>query len=95
LLKNIANIFESKKNFLTKSHGKSSEIKIHLQEFFTSKFQSDLKGLSLTIDYDSRGGKLIIKTENKIIASELTLCLSELLNFLKGKKINLTSIIIR
>jgi len=95
MLKNIGNLFDNKKLAINRSQDQTDQIKEKLHLFLTNKFGESLKGLSLVINYNSRDKTLIINSDSKVIANELTLKLSELIGFLKENKINLSHILIK
>ena len=95
MLKNISNIFEKKKNYLNKYQNKSSLIKDKFYLFLKNKFGNNINGFSFVLNYDSNENSLIITTDNKVIANELTLQLISLNSFFKENNIRLDKILIR
>ena len=95
MLKNISNIFEKKKNYLNKYQDKSSLIKYKFYLFLKNKFGNNINGFSFILNYDSNENSLIITTDNKVIANELTFQLISLNSFFKENNIRLDKILIR
>lgn len=95
MLKNIGNIFEKRKSSFNKSQDKTVLIKNSFYLFLENKFGKNFNGFSFILSYDSKENGLIITTENKVIANELTIQLVGLSSFFKDSKIKLDRILIR
>lgn len=95
MFKNIGKIFKNRKNMLSRSQDKTDQIKEQLHSFLENKFGTALKGLSLKINYNPKDRSLIIISDSKILANEISLTLVELNNFLKEKNISLSRIQIK
>lgn len=95
MLKNIGSIFEKRKNHFNQSQNKNVLIKNSFYLFLKNKFGDNLKGFSFVLNYNSKDNSLIITTDNKVIANELTIHLIRLNSFFKDNKIKLDRILIR
>ena len=95
MLKNIGNIFEKRKNYFSKSQDKTTTIKNSFYSFLKNRFGEDVKGFSFVLNYDAKENSLIINTDNKVIANELTLQLMSINSFFKENNIKLNKILIK
>ncbi|OGM96362.1 MAG: hypothetical protein A3B86_04495 [Candidatus Yanofskybacteria bacterium RIFCSPHIGHO2_02_FULL_38_22b] len=95
MLKSINNLFEKRKNYLSKSQDKLAIIKTSFYSFLKNKFGDDIMGFSFVLNYDAKENSLTINTDNKVIANELTLQLLSINSFFKENKIKLNKILIR
>ncbi|MDP3696767.1 MAG: hypothetical protein Q8R55_01920 [Candidatus Taylorbacteria bacterium] len=95
MLKNIGNILEKRKAAILRTEDKTSQIKKSLQYFMKNRFGDSLAGFSLRISYETKNNKLVIATENKILANEMALLLTDIHQHLKRDGIAVSSILIR
>jgi len=95
MLRNVNTFFEKKKKSLTGQQDKALKIKDGLKIFLRNNFGENLNGFSFVVSYNIKEDSLVIKTDQKTIANELTLKLTELSDFLKARGIRLKRILIR
>ena len=95
MLKKIDSFFEKRKTIFNSSQDKVNKIKHTLQVFLKNRFGNSLAGLSIRISYDYKDNGLVIITDNKTLANELSFCLADLNDFLKDKQIRLGRILVR
>ena len=95
MFRNLNNAIERKKDSLEKLSDKNQRIKKEAQEFLKKELGEKITGFSFFIAYNPKNESLVITTQNKTLASELTIKLVELSNFLKSRHIHLDRILIR
>lgn len=95
MFKDIRNRFEKKKLLLGKNQSKDQQIKREVTEFLKAEFGKNLKGLSFGVDYNGRDNSLTIRSDSKVIASELSMKLAALAVFLKERGVGLSRILVR
>ena len=95
MLKNISNLFEKRKSYLSKSQDKTVTIKNNFYAFLKNRFGDDIQSFSFVLNYNTKENSLIINTDNKVIANELTLQLLSINSFFKENGIKLDKILIR
>lgn len=95
MFKNLNNKFEKRLSLLSKTQSKDQDIKESLKIFLEKEFGDNLKGFSFIINYNSKDNSLTIDTQNKILASELTIRLGDINEFLKTRNIRLDRILVR
>lgn len=94
MFKNLNITFEKRKIILAKSEDKEGKINKSLSAFLKNEFGEKKYGLIRTA-YDYKNNSLIITADNKILANELVLKLSDLSDFLRTDSIALNRILIR
>ncbi len=94
-MKYLGNYFERKKNSLSKSQDKTNQVSRLIKDFLGDRFGDNLTGFVLSIRYSFRDNVLTIVTGNKILASELSICLVDIHNLLKKENIQVKQIIVR
>jgi hypothetical protein len=95
MLKDLSNVFDKKRKFFSESKDKDWDIKEILKTFLQKEFGENLKGFSFIVRYNPKDNSLIITTDNKIIANELSLRLVDLSSVLKDRGIRLGRILIK
>lgn len=94
MFRSIGGTIDKKKNNLIKSGENNSDINFIFDKFLNKHF-SDYKNLfKWEASYNPRDGKVVIRTESKLIAGELSLKIKELAQLLKESKLRVTQIII-
>ena len=94
MFKNINNLFERRKSYLRKTQEKNTALKQILFDFLKNEF-GDVFSDTIKIDYNPREKTLIIVTQSKVLANELTIRLVSLHEFLKERGAILGKILIR
>ena len=84
MFKNINNLFERRKSYLRKTQEKNTALKQILSDFLKNEF-GDVFSDTIKIDYNPREKTLIIVTQSKVLANELTIRLVSLHEFLKER----------
>jgi hypothetical protein len=95
MFKNLDNVFEKRKKVLNKSLDKNRQINAEVSNFFKKEFGEKIRGSSIVVNYNNKEESLVIVTENKILANELSYRMVELSEFLKNRSICLNKILIR
>jgi len=95
MFKEISNVFDKKRKFFNDSNKKDSEVNEILKTFLKDEFGENLKGFSFVVRYNPKDNSLIITSDNKIIANELSLRLTKLHSKLKDRGIKLGRILIK
>ena len=84
-----------KKNILNKHKEKNYLLKEELSNFFDDEFGKLKNNLSFVIDYNIKNNSVVITTNSKVVANELTSRLVSLNNFLKNRNIYLDRILVK
>ena len=95
MFKDLGRVLDKKVNSLKKNQNKSNLTKNIFFLFLENEFGKDLDGFSFDLSYGSKEDSLIITTNNKTIANELTLKLDKLNSFFRENQISLNQILIR
>ena len=91
-----ANSLISKKyGNLLRSENKNLEIEKYFKEFLVEEFGTKAPKIAYKLIYDDKKNLLIIRTENKIVANELSLRVNSLIRALKKRNIKINKTVIQ
>lgn len=94
MFQGIKNTLDKKKKSLTSRDSNQNNIQNIFNEFVDSSFPKSKDLMSFELDYDLNSRRLIIKSNNKSVASEIALRVGDLNKILKREGVFLTNIVI-
>ncbi len=95
MFRSVNGVLNKKLDKIVKSNNASTSIKDSFGKFVKDQFGPLAQKIKYTLDYDSKNNSLIVKTENKILANELSLRKDSILESFKKDRFKLSQIIIR
>ena len=95
MFKSVNSLITKKYSKLLKIKNKSFDIEKSFKRFLNDQFGQIARKISYSLVYNDKNGSLIIKTESKIFANELSLRMNELVKTIKTADIKLRRIVIQ
>lgn len=94
MFRSLGGTLEKRKRQLIKTDTKSNNITDVFNQFLEENFREYKDFFKWGVEYNPNDGRVIIKTESKVIANEISLKMEQLARLFKERNIKVSKIII-